>query len=264
MVALFPWFPGDVVDIREQSLDGGYFVVYNQRSQQTGRVPVDYIEIIPEDIDQVPLPAKIRVESPPPRAGHGLHRKLGVSRTRGVEVRERMSAAFATHTTSEENGEHPPSGSSTFPRITNRTSTRVATTAQSLAVASVDTSLPNSAAKNRASSFMPTPSPDVHTATEGRRETRSATVDAATCSPTSDVTEYEDGFRLVEQYNIFTASGSDRDGRPVIVFSACRLPASYKINHDVLLRCTFTSVNTLSGYVYVHLFFRLFKCIPVY
>ena len=45
MVALFPWFPGDVVDIQEQSLDGGYFVVYNQRSQQTGRVPVDYIEI---------------------------------------------------------------------------------------------------------------------------------------------------------------------------------------------------------------------------
>ena len=31
-------------------------------------------------------------------------------------------------------------------------------------------------------------------------------------------------------------SGSDRDGRPVIVFSACRLPPAYAINHDVLLR----------------------------
>ena len=33
-------------------------------------------------------------------------------------------------------------------------------------------------------------------------------------------------------------SGSDRDGHPVIVISACRLPPSDAIDHNVLLRYT--------------------------
>ena len=32
-----------------------------------------------------------------------------------------------------------------------------------------------------------------------------------------------------------TFLGTDKDGRPVIVFSACRLPPSYTINHQKLL-----------------------------
>ena len=36
---------GDVVVITEQTLEGNYFVVHNKRSGQSGKVPVDYIEI---------------------------------------------------------------------------------------------------------------------------------------------------------------------------------------------------------------------------
>ncbi len=42
-------------------------------------------------------------------------------------------------------------------------------------------------------------------------------------------------FKLIEKYNIVSVGGSDRDGRMVIVFSACRLPDSYLINHQRLL-----------------------------
>ena len=40
-----PLISGDIVHIREQTLGGDYFVVFNQRSGKTGRVPVDYIDI---------------------------------------------------------------------------------------------------------------------------------------------------------------------------------------------------------------------------
>ena len=36
---------GDVVDIREQTLDGVYFVIHNQRTGESGKVPVEYIDI---------------------------------------------------------------------------------------------------------------------------------------------------------------------------------------------------------------------------
>ena len=41
---------------------------------------------------------------------------------------------------------------------------------------------------------------------------------------------------LFSSLSLSCLPGSDRDGRPVIVISACRLPPSYAINHDVLLR----------------------------
>ena len=34
-----------MVVITEQTLEGNYFVVHNKRSGQSGKVPVDYIEI---------------------------------------------------------------------------------------------------------------------------------------------------------------------------------------------------------------------------
>ncbi|XP_064396567.1 rho GTPase-activating protein 8-like isoform X2 [Halichondria panicea] len=53
-------------------------------------------------------------------------------------------------------------------------------------------------------------------------------------------------FKLIEKYNIVSVGGSDRDGRMVIVFSACRLPDSYLINHQRLLEYIF---HTLEQYV---------------
>ena len=41
-LCVLPWcLLGDVVVIREQSLTGDYFVIDNQRSRQSGRVPVE-------------------------------------------------------------------------------------------------------------------------------------------------------------------------------------------------------------------------------
>ena len=37
-------------------------------------------------------------------SGQSLHRQLGVSRRKGVEVRQRMSAAFTSTDTPEQNG----------------------------------------------------------------------------------------------------------------------------------------------------------------
>ncbi|CAI8052115.1 Rho GTPase-activating protein 1 [Geodia barretti] len=53
-----------------------------------------------------------------------------------------------------------------------------------------------------------------------------------------DVVEYEEAFEMLEKYSIISTSGSDRDGHPVIVISACRLPPSDAIDHNVLLRYT--------------------------
>ncbi|XP_003388212.1 PREDICTED: rho GTPase-activating protein 1-like isoform X2 [Amphimedon queenslandica] len=41
-------------------------------------------------------------------------------------------------------------------------------------------------------------------------------------------------YRRLEKYKILSVSGSDKFGRPVIVFSSCRLPPSYQISHDTL------------------------------
>ena len=48
-------------------------------------------------------------------------------------------------------------------------------------------------------------------------------------------------------FNPFVAAGADQDGRPVIVFSACRLPHSYLINHQRLLEWV-----TISTYLYLY------------
>ncbi len=54
-------------------------------------------------------------------------------------------------------------------------------------------------------------------------------------------------FKLIEKYNILSVGGCDRDGRTVIVFSACRLPDSYLINHQRLLEWVcLCSVDQLS------------------
>ena len=55
-LCVLPWcLLGDVVVIREQSLTGDYFVIDNQRSRQSGRVPVDYIEISESTIHKLSL-----------------------------------------------------------------------------------------------------------------------------------------------------------------------------------------------------------------
>ena len=41
-------------------------------------------------------------------------------------------------------------------------------------------------------------------------------------------------YRRIEKYEVISVPGTDKMGRPVIVFSACRLPPSYQISHDVL------------------------------
>ncbi|XP_065909987.1 rho GTPase-activating protein 1-like [Dysidea avara] len=52
------------------------------------------------------------------------------------------------------------------------------------------------------------------------------------CAPQ---TETPPEYALIERHNIVSVAGTDKDGRPVIVFSACRLPPSYTINHQKLL-----------------------------
>ncbi|CAI8000737.1 Rho GTPase-activating protein 1 [Geodia barretti] len=147
-----------------------------------------------------------------------------------------MSGAFTTTTdTSEQNGDRSTSQSSTFPRLSKPVTTTAPSSAQSLTVAPS-----NASTKDYRSA---TSLPDIGETGDVHRDSRSATVAMATGEGASaqdpgddDVVEYEEGFKMVEKYNIISVSGSDRDGRPVIVISACRLPPSYAINHDVLLR----------------------------
>jgi Rho GTPase-activating protein 1 len=42
-------------------------------------------------------------------------------------------------------------------------------------------------------------------------------------------------YKRLEKFKIVSVSGTDKVGRPVIVVSACRLPPSYQISHEVLL-----------------------------
>ncbi|CAI8029737.1 Rho GTPase-activating protein 1, partial [Geodia barretti] len=150
-----------------------------------------------------------------------------------------MSGAFTTTTdTSEQNGDRSTSQSSTFPRLSKPVTTTAPSSAQSL-----NRKLhqcPQISTKDYRSATL---IPDVGETGDVHRDSRSATVAMATVEGASaqdpgddDVVEYEEGFKMVEKYNIISVSGSDRDGRPVIVISACRLPPSYAINHDVLLR----------------------------
>ena len=41
-------------------------------------------------------------------------------------------------------------------------------------------------------------------------------------------------YRRIEQFGVLSVSGTDRLGRPVIVFSSCRLPPVYQISHEIL------------------------------
>ena len=72
--------------IIEQTLAGDYFVILNKRTGQSGTLVST-------------------LTSYKSCVGQSLHRQLGVSRRKGVEVRQRMSGAFTTTTdTSEQNG----------------------------------------------------------------------------------------------------------------------------------------------------------------
>jgi Rho GTPase-activating protein 1 len=50
--------------------------------------------------------------------------------------------------------------------------------------------------------------------------------------PSEEVLSLE--LKYVADMNIFTLGGFDKESRPVIVVSACNLPESYKISHDIL------------------------------
>eukprot|EP00118_Oscarella_pearsei_P005590 m.25776 g.25776 ORF g.25776 m.25776 type:complete len:165 (+) comp28960_c0_seq1:1483-1977(+) len=44
-------------------------------------------------------------------------------------------------------------------------------------------------------------------------------------------------FADIEKHNIVSIGGTDREGRPVIIVSAVRMPARHNINHGHLLEC---------------------------
>lgn len=63
-------------------------------------------------------------------------------------------------------------------------------------------------------------------------------------------------FRTIEKLNIISVSGVDREGRPVIVVSAVRLPPSGEINHQTLLQYGLTALDQYAESDYTLVYFH--------
>lgn len=247
---------GDVVTITEQSLDGRCFMVVNMRTGDSGSVPVEFIDFKPEDMDSAE--PGMQDSGTKRRSGVGIIRRNRVSKTRpkafrqfrmGSNDEKDLAASLPANMLLEDNSDRTRGIESRSPPTSPARGPSQPLLSRSGRPASAGTTggVPRSpplltvvGGESRPKSWNPGQSEPSHlqntspleAAASGgeRRFTRG--VRAHTVNLLPDVPPE---LKLIEKHNIVSVCGAaDKDGRPVIVFSACRLPPSYQISHQRL------------------------------